>query len=73
MTSPPSPKVVQGGSVGPVKAASTGSPSGSSSSSSSSASASPTKSAGVEARGGLQWVVLAITGIIAVGFGGLIV
>lgn len=69
MTNPPSPKVVQGGSKGPVKAASTGTPSGSSSS----PSASPTKSAGIEARGELQWVVLAITGIVAVGFGSLLV
>jgi len=59
------PSVVQGGVLGTA---------GSSTSTSSGASSSPTKSAGVEARGGVKiWTVLAITGVVAVGFGSLIV
>lgn len=64
------PTVVQGGVLGPA-----GSSSGSSSTSSSSSSASssaPAKSAGVEARGGVQWTMLAATVVMAVGFGSLI-
>jgi len=55
---------VQGGIIGPVKAATTSTGSG----------ASPSgKSAGVIARGGVQWVILAITEAVAVVIGRLIV
>jgi hypothetical protein len=60
--------VVQGGTFGPAKAAA----SGSTTSSSASPSAS-TKSAGVESRGQVQWVVAALTGVLAVGVGSLMV
>jgi len=54
-----SPPTVQGGVIGPAKAATT-----------SSSSASPTKkSAGVSARGGVQWVVMAMMGAVAIVFG----
>lgn len=69
VSNPPAPSVVQGGSVGPVKAASTGS------STSSAATTSPTKSAGmkgVETGRDAQWVVMALTGLLAVGVGSLI-
>jgi hypothetical protein len=59
------PSVVQGGVLG--------TPGASSSSTSSGASSTPTKSAGVETRGGVKWPVLAITGVVAVAFGSLIV
>jgi hypothetical protein len=45
----------------------------SSTSTSSSATTSATKNAGVEARGGVRWTALALTGVVAAGFGGLIV
>jgi plastocyanin len=54
------PANVQGGVIGPVKAATT----------SGSASASPTgKSAGVSIRGGIPWVIIALTGAVAIGVG----
>jgi len=56
------PANVQGGVVGPAKAATT-----------SSTGASPSgKSAGVRAGGSVQWVVLAITGAVAIVVGGLV-
>jgi len=56
------PASVQGGVLGPVKAATTSGSSGS--------AASPTgKSAGVSSRGGVQWVVIAMTGAVAIGVG----
>jgi hypothetical protein len=59
------PSVVQGGVLGTP---------GSGSSTSSSASSTATKkSAGVEARGEVKWTVLVVTGLMAVGFGSLIV
>ncbi|OBT40801.1 hypothetical protein VE00_08924 [Pseudogymnoascus sp. WSF 3629] len=70
VSNPPTPSVVQGGSIGPPKAAS------SSSSTSSAASTTPTESAGVngfESRSSAQWVVMALAGLIAVGVGGLII
>jgi hypothetical protein len=78
VSNPTSPSVVQGGVIGPVKAATaaTQSSAGSSSpttSATTSSSSAAVGNAGVESRGGVQWVVLAITGIIAVGFGSLIV
>jgi len=55
------PANVQGGVVGPVKAATT-----------SSSSPSPSgKSAGVRVGGGIQWVVLVVTGAVAAVVGGL--
>ena len=69
VSNPPAPSVVQGGSVGPAKAASTGS------STSSAATTSATKSAGmrgVETGGSAQWVIMALTGFLAVGVGSLI-
>jgi hypothetical protein len=45
----------------------------SSTSTSSSATNSPTKNAGVEARGGVKWTALGLTGVMAAGFGGLII
>jgi hypothetical protein len=45
----------------------------SSTSSSASASTTPTKNAGVEARGGVRWTALGLTGVVAAGFGGLII
>ncbi|KAH7413467.1 Cupredoxin [Cadophora sp. MPI-SDFR-AT-0126] len=64
------PTKVQGGTVGPAKAQSSGS-----STSSTSSSASPTSSgsAAVEARGAVSWSLFALTGVAALGFGGLIV
>ncbi len=44
-----------------------------SSTSSGTPSATPTKNAGVEARGGVRWTALGLTGVVAAGFGGLIV
>jgi len=63
------PSVVQGGTLGK---AGSGSSSSTGSSTSSGASSKPTN-AGVEARGGVKWALLAITGLVAVGFGSLIV
>jgi hypothetical protein len=65
---------VQGGVVGPAKAATQSTSStGTGSSTSSAASTSTTaKSAGVEARGGVKWVVVAITGVVAAAVGSLI-
>jgi hypothetical protein len=45
----------------------------SSTSSSASSSTTPTKNAGVEARGGVRWTALGLTGVVAAGFGGLII
>jgi len=64
------PATVQGGVIGPAKAA-TQSTSSTGSSTSSAASTSPT-SAGVEARGGVKWVIVAITGVVAAAVGSLI-
>ncbi|KAH7370901.1 Cupredoxin [Rhexocercosporidium sp. MPI-PUGE-AT-0058] len=63
------PSKVQGGTLGPAKAQSSGSPTGSTTS-----SPSPTASgsAAVEARGGVSWTMFALTGFAAMGFGGLI-
>jgi len=56
------PANVQGGVVGPVKAATT-----------SGSTPSPTgKSAGVRLGGDIQWVVFAITGAVAIVVGGLL-
>ena len=66
----PTPSVVQGGSIGPAKAANTGS------STSSAASTSPTKSAGMkgtDASGSAKWVIVALTGLFAVGVGSLMI
>jgi len=65
------PATVQGGVVGPAKAASsssTGTATGSSSSSTSTG-----KSAGTETRGSVRWVLLGFTGAIAVGVGSLMI
>ncbi|KAG4434040.1 hypothetical protein IFR05_010462 [Cadophora sp. M221] len=64
------PSKVQGGTLGPAKAQSSGS-----ATASTTTSASPTASgnAAVEARGGLSWTMFALTGVAAMGFGGLIV
>jgi hypothetical protein len=59
------PSVIQGGVLG--------TPGTASSTSSSASSTSTKKSAGVETRGGVKWTVLAVTGLVAVGFGSLIV
>ncbi|KFZ14692.1 hypothetical protein V501_03116 [Pseudogymnoascus sp. VKM F-4519 (FW-2642)] len=70
VSNPPTPSVVQGGSIRPPKAAS------SSSSTSSAAGTTATESAGVngfESRSSAQWVVMALAGLIAVGVGGLII
>ncbi|OBT54677.1 hypothetical protein VE04_05687 [Pseudogymnoascus sp. 24MN13] len=76
VSNPPTPSVVQGGSIGPPNAASSSSSAASSSSSTSSAATTtPTKSAGVnsfESRGSAQWVLMAL-GLLAVGIGGLII
>jgi len=65
------PATVQGGVVGPAKAATQSTAStGTSSAASTSSTA---KSAGVEAKRGVKWVVLAITGVVAAGVGTLIV
>jgi hypothetical protein len=67
---PAAPSVVQGGTFGPAKAAGTGS------STSSAASTSATKSAGVrglETGGSVQWVLMALTGLVAVGVGSLVI
>jgi len=64
------PATVQGGVIGPAKAV-TQSTSSTGSSTSSAASTSAT-SAGVEARGGVKWVVVAITGVVAAAVGSLI-
>ena len=44
-----------------------------SSTSSGTPSATPTKNAGVEARSGVRWTALGLTGVVAAGFGGLII
>ena len=44
-----------------------------SSTSSGTPSTTPTKNAGVEARGGVRWTALGLTGVVAAGFGGLII
>ncbi|CZR53559.1 uncharacterized protein PAC_03438 [Phialocephala subalpina] len=65
------PATVQGGVIGPAKAASsssTGTATGSSSTSSSTG-----KSAGTETRGSVRWVLLGFTGAIAVGVGSLMI
>jgi len=68
------PANAQGGVLGPAKAATSSSSSSSSSSTGSSASAAATtKNAGVETRGGVRWIVLAITGVAAVGVGSLMI
>ncbi|ELR05823.1 hypothetical protein GMDG_01900 [Pseudogymnoascus destructans 20631-21] len=83
VSNPPTPSVVQGGSIGPPKAASSSSSTSSgppkaassSSSTSSAATTTPTKSAGVngyESRSSAQWVLMALAGLLAVGIGGLI-
>ncbi|TVY43402.1 Extracellular serine-rich protein [Lachnellula occidentalis] len=59
---------VSGGTVGPAKAASSGTPT-----SSSSASPSASKSAGVEVRAEAQWVVAAFGSVVAVGMGALMI
>jgi len=64
------PATVQGGTLGPAAAVNQG---GSSSASSSASASSTAKSAGVEARGGVKWFVVALTGLVAVGVGSLIV
>ena len=61
------PSTVQGLSQGTLSSGST------TSATSSGATPSPTKSAGVEARGGVKWTVVAITGVVAAVFGSLIV
>jgi len=66
------PSTVQGGIVGPAKAAT---PPSSSSSSSTSASSSPTKTptgAASFSTGSISWVAVAVTGIAAWGFGSLL-
>ncbi|KAE8447355.1 hypothetical protein EG329_010913 [Mollisiaceae sp. DMI_Dod_QoI] len=63
------PSTVQGGVIGPAKAASSSGTSTSSSSSSTSSS----KSAGIETRGAVRWVLLGFTGAVAVGVGSLMV
>jgi len=60
------PSSVQGGSVGPAKAVS------SSSSSSAATTSSTAKSAGIEGRGVVQWSLMSLTGLAAIGFGSLI-
>jgi len=63
------PVTVQGGVLGPpMQAAAQGSTTSSAASSSATA-----KSAGVESRGSANWVILAITGVVAAGVGSLIV
>ncbi|KAL2066729.1 hypothetical protein VTL71DRAFT_2801 [Oculimacula yallundae] len=66
ITATVAPKQVQGGTLG--KAQSSGSPT-----SSTTPSPSASGSAAVEARGGVSWTMLAMTGLAAMGFGGLIV
>ncbi|KAG0648011.1 putative GPI-anchored cupredoxin [Hyphodiscus hymeniophilus] len=66
---------VQGGIVGPVKAVSAPSSSSSAASSASAASASPTTGAatrGMDVAGSAQWFVIALTGVLALGVGTLI-
>jgi len=63
------PATVQGGVVGPAKAASASGTSTSSGSSSTSSS----KSAGIETRGAVRWALLGFTGAVAVGVGSLMV
>jgi len=65
------PATVQGGVIGPAKAASSSSTGTSTSSSSTSTSSS--KSAGIETRGAVRWVLLGFTGAVAVGVGSLMV
>ncbi|KAH6717560.1 Cupredoxin [Leptodontidium sp. MPI-SDFR-AT-0119] len=64
------PSKVQGGTLGPAKAQSSGS---TTSSTTSSPSATASGSAAVEARGGVSWTMFALTGFAAMGFGGLII
>jgi len=65
------PTVVQGGIVGAaLSASSSGTSTGTSTSSS---STSTSKSAGVETRGAVRWVLLGFTGAVAVGIGSLMV
>ncbi|TVY33116.1 Extracellular serine-rich protein [Lachnellula subtilissima] len=59
---------VSGGTVGPAKAATSGTPT-----TSSSASPSASKSAGVEARAEAQWLVAAFGSVMAVGMGALMI
>ncbi|KAK0122473.1 hypothetical protein ONS95_010705 [Cadophora gregata] len=66
------PKTVQGGTVGPAQAQSSGTASGTASGTSS-ASPTATGNAAVEARGAVSWSLFALTGVAALGFGGLIV
>jgi len=63
------PATVQGGVLGPAAAVSQGT---GSSTSSSASSSSTSKNAGVETRGRVEWFVLVITGVVAVGVSSLI-
>jgi hypothetical protein len=63
------PTKVQGLVQGSLSSSTTSS----TSSSAPSPSTSSTKNAGVEARGGVRWTALGLTGVVAAGFGGLII
>jgi len=67
------PATIQGGVIGPAKVVTQSTGSTGSSTSSAASTSSTAKSAGVEARGGVQWVILAITGVVAAAVGSLIV
>jgi len=67
------PATIQGGVIGPAKVVTQSTSATSSSTSSAASTSSTAKSAGVEARGGVKWVVLAITGVVAAAVGSLIV
>ncbi len=64
------PSKVQGLVQGTLSSSTTSS---TSSITSASASSIPTKNAGVEARGGVRWTALGLTGVVAAGIGGLII
>jgi hypothetical protein len=57
------PGTVQGGSIGSASSVSSGTSSG--------ATPSATKNAGIENRGGAMWALMALTGVVAVGMGSL--
>ena len=64
---------MQGGVIGSAASVSSGTSSSTGSSTSSGATPSATKNAGIEARGGAKWALMALTGVVAVGMGSLMV
>jgi len=72
VSNPAVPSVVQGGSIGPAKAASTGSSTSSAATTSTTSATKNVGSRGIETGGSARWVVTALTGLLAVGFGSLI-